>query len=149
MTQANPIPPQLSHLIQRDAAVRARVLEEAAQIADRFTCGGCGMDGKTGIAIRAMMQVPKEITVVRRDIPTPPAPAPDEAKWHYCGVPLPGRIEAAPNEAAIRAELVAALRVMVYETTHLSRREDDGSHWCKISSDALHKARAALAKAAT
>jgi hypothetical protein len=40
--------------------------------------------------------------------------------------------------------LVEALRRMVYETTSLSPLEDDGSHWCKISKDALAQARAAL-----
>jgi hypothetical protein len=38
-----------------------------------------------------------------------------------------------------------ALRQMIYETTHLSACESDGSHWCKISGEALAKARAAYA----
>ena len=42
------------------------------------------------------------------------------------------------------AKLKGALREMIYETTHLSPQEDDGSHWCKISKRALEKARAAL-----
>lgn len=37
-----------------------------------------------------------------------------------------------------------ALRVMIYETTHLSPMEPDGSHWCRITADALNTARAAL-----
>lgn len=41
--------------------------------------------------------------------------------------------------------LRGALRTMVYETTHLSPEEDDGSHWCSITADALQAARAALA----
>lgn len=41
-------------------------------------------------------------------------------------------------------DLEAALREMVYETTHLSPCEDDGSHKCKISAATLAKARAAL-----
>ena len=41
-------------------------------------------------------------------------------------------------------ELEGALREMVYETTHLSPQEDDGSHWAKISKAALSKARQAL-----
>lgn len=41
-------------------------------------------------------------------------------------------------------ELVQALGLMVYETTHLSPEESDGSHWCKISKEALDTARAAL-----
>lgn len=41
-------------------------------------------------------------------------------------------------------ELEGALREMVYETTHLSPQEDDGSHWAKISKAALLKARQAL-----
>lgn len=43
-------------------------------------------------------------------------------------------------------ELVQALGLMVYETTHLSPEESDGSHWCKISKEALEAARAALAR---
>jgi hypothetical protein len=41
--------------------------------------------------------------------------------------------------------LKAALRTMVYETTHLSPEKDDGSHWCSITADALQAARTALA----
>lgn len=40
------------------AAVRLDALEAAAQIADSFTCGACGMDGKAGAAIRALAAVP-------------------------------------------------------------------------------------------
>jgi hypothetical protein len=42
------------------------------------------------------------------------------------------------------AALVAALREMVYETTHLSPMRDDGSHACTISVAALAQSRAAL-----
>jgi hypothetical protein len=35
---------------------------------------------------------------------------------------------------------------MVYETTHLSPMEPDGSHWCKISAETLANARAALSQ---
>lgn len=35
-------------------AYRAQVIEEAAAIADQFKCGGCGMDGKSAEAIRAL-----------------------------------------------------------------------------------------------
>ena len=45
---------------------------------------------------------------------------------------------------ASAAELKAALREMIYETTHLSPQEEDGSHWCKISKHTLAKARAAV-----
>lgn len=41
-------------------------------------------------------------------------------------------------------ELEIALAEMIYETTHLSPREDDGSHVCKISQGALQRAREAL-----
>lgn len=52
------------------------------------------------------------------------------------------------NEAAREIErLRAALRSIVYETTHLSPAEDDGSHWCRISRETLAAARAALAPA--
>ena len=42
------------------------------------------------------------------------------------------------------AVLREALEDFIYQTTHLSAREDDGSHWCKIPADTLAKARAAL-----
>jgi len=42
--------------------------------------------------------------------------------------------------------LVDALREFIYETTHLSPLEDDGSHWCKISDDCLETARAFIAR---
>lgn len=35
---------------------RLATVEECARIADSFTCGGCGMDGKAGAAIRALAQ---------------------------------------------------------------------------------------------
>ncbi len=51
------------------------------------------------------------------------------------------------REAADEIErLKEALRTMVYETTHLSPMETDGSHWCKISAEALAQARATLSK---
>ena len=53
-------------------------------------------------------------------------------------------IAAAPTLAVQNAALSCALAEMIYETTHLSPMEDDGSHWAKISADALAKARAAL-----
>ena len=60
------------------------------------------------------------------------------------------RAEAAETERdALKAELaeaVDALQMFVYETTHLSPIEDDGSHWCKISADCLETARAFLAR---
>jgi hypothetical protein len=40
--------------------------------------------------------------------------------------------------------LRAALTSMVYETTHLSPRNDDGSHDCRISAATLAAAREAL-----
>jgi hypothetical protein len=44
-----------------------------------------------------------------------------------------------------REQVFEALRRMIYETTHMSPLEDDGSHKCRISKDALAGARAALA----
>lgn len=41
-------------------------------------------------------------------------------------------------------ELRAALSELVYEVTHLSPQEDDGSHRCRISKETLLKARLAL-----
>ena len=57
---------------------------------------------------------------------------------------------AEPSEAEILAHpkvrgLVEALREYVYETTHLSPEQRDGSHWCKISKECSTRARAALA----
>jgi hypothetical protein len=47
--------------------------------------------------------------------------------------------------ASIReARLEKALRNLVHEVTHLSPAEDDGSHWCRITAEALHNAREAL-----
>ena len=40
-----------------EAAWRAGV-EAAAKVADSFTCGGCGMDGKSSAAIRALQPPP-------------------------------------------------------------------------------------------
>ena len=48
---------------------------------------------------------------------------------------------------AISDAMVEALRQFIYETTHLSREEDDGSHRCIISKQTLEKGRAALAPA--
>lgn len=49
------------------------------------------------------------------------------------------------EEAADAIErLRAALSEMVYETTHLSAMQDDGSHWCRITKETLVQARAAL-----
>jgi predicted nucleic acid-binding Zn-ribbon protein len=45
---------------------------------------------------------------------------------------------------AENARLRAALRELIYETTHLSPQEDDGSHRCTITGETLRKARAAL-----
>jgi hypothetical protein len=46
-------------------------------------------------------------------------------------------------EAKVKV-LEEAPREMVYETTHLSPQEDDGSHWAKISAATLERARIAL-----
>jgi len=35
-------------------------IEEAAKVADGFTCGGCGMDGKCAAAIRALGALPND-----------------------------------------------------------------------------------------
>ena len=45
---------------------------------------------------------------------------------------------------AKNARLRAALRELIYETTHLSPQQDDGSHRCTITGETLRKARAAL-----
>lgn len=53
---------------------------------------------------------------------------------------------AAEWPSAPNVTLAPALARMVYETTSLSPMEDDGSHWCKISKEALDNARRALAQ---
>ena len=55
--------------------------------------------------------------------------------------------EAADTIIALRTEVEAlrgALRLFVYDTTHLSAMNDDGSHWACISACTLDEARAAL-----
>lgn len=42
--------------------------------------------------------------------------------------------------------LEGALGSLIYEITHLSPMEDDGSHRCKVSAGAMKEARAALAQ---
>lgn len=50
-----------------------------------------------------------------------------------------------PRDAA--PELYEALAAFVYEATHLSPQEDDGSHMARITGTVLASARAALSKA--
>ena len=79
---------------------------------------------------------------------------PEELTCEECGAAPIAYVRAGKKTAALVAELGAAraeiarlreaLRAMVYEITHLSPMGVDGSHWCKISADALDKARAAL-----
>jgi hypothetical protein len=54
------------------------------------------------------------------------------------------RSDIAQGMQAENARLRWALQRMVYETTHLSPQQDDGSHWCKISHGALAQAREVL-----
>lgn len=49
-----------------------------------------------------------------------------------------------PRSKRKAALLESALANMLYEVTHLSPQEDDGSHWCKISAEAVRLAREAL-----
>lgn len=51
------------------------------------------------------------------------------------------RENAALKEIVVQAE--KALQASIYEATHLSPVEDDGSHWCRISAGTLTKLRAA------
>lgn len=44
---------ELEKIAQR---VRAETIEECAKVADGFRCGGCGMDGKAGAAIRSLSE---------------------------------------------------------------------------------------------
>ena len=66
----------------------------------------------------------------------------DCVSCEYMTEPAADTIDALQAEVA---RLKAALRTMVYEATHLSQEEDDLSHWCKFTGDALQAARAALA----
>jgi hypothetical protein len=50
-------------------------------------------------------------------------------------------IQRSQRKAAL---LETALANLVYEVTHLSPRNDDGSHDCRISAEALQIAREAL-----
>jgi hypothetical protein len=52
----------------------------------------------------------------------------------------------ANDEALIRAELVATLKEFIYETTHMSPVEDNGSHKCSISKETLQRGRGILAR---
>jgi len=70
--------------------------------------------------------------------------------WDEQGVYEPEYVRAdiAATEAdALRAEikqLREAIATLIYETTHLSPEESNGSHWCSISKSALYAASAAL-----
>lgn len=48
---------QIGHLAAALAAERAKALEEAARIADGFTCRVCGMDGRVAAALRAASEL--------------------------------------------------------------------------------------------
>ncbi len=45
---------------------------------------------------------------------------------------------------ALMERMWQALAEIVYEATHLSQKEDDGSHWCRIHAEPLERARSAL-----
>ena len=70
---------------------------------------------------------------------------PEKTGTEYVRADLCAKSEAISltQDDRVRA-LIDALREFIYETTHLSPIEDDGSHWCKISADCLEKGRAAL-----
>lgn len=169
MTEPSPIPACLSHLTQRDAAVRVRAFEEAAKMEE------IRLHFLTAKRIRALIPTPPapapdeaprpmppngchgvlelcrnagyctrghnggcdagEVCPSENWQPAPPALAPDEARGphnacgagscdqpdrcaresecHYTKSPFYQPSRAAPDEAAIRAELVAALRDML------------------------------------
>lgn len=48
------------------------------------------------------------------------------------------------KQGDIIVQMSIALREMIYEATHLSPAEADGSHWCKISGETLRSARGAI-----
>lgn len=50
------------------------------------------------------------------------------------------------GEKPVGAGVETALRQFIYETTHLSPENDDGSHDCRISKGCLEAGRAALSK---
>lgn len=76
----------------------------------------------------------------------------DDCGWHVdqypwectCGLVYRQHLDRIEQLTAEVERLREALRVMIYETTHLSPMEPDGSHWCRITADALNTARAAL-----
>lgn len=51
---------ELKAALDRVEQERDEAYERAAMVADSFTCGGCGMDGKAGIAIRRLASGPEK-----------------------------------------------------------------------------------------
>lgn len=82
MTDRNPIPVCLSHLTQRDAAVRARALEEAVSSVDNLTIHieQTAWDAGFNTALNGVEDA------IHALVPTPPAPAPDEATSYQARV---------------------------------------------------------------
>ncbi len=66
-----------------------------------------------------------------------PTPCMKKYAWSECMA-----ASLAARDAEI-ARLREALGAMIYETTSLSPMEDDGSHWCRITKEALELVRAA------
>lgn len=63
----------------------------------------------------------------------------------WCDEPLVDRLcKATPRSQRKAALLETALANMLYEVTHLSPMNDDGSHQCRISAEAVRLAREAL-----
>jgi hypothetical protein len=59
------VPPSVRDEFYRDTeaallAEREAALEDAAKVADTFTCGLCGMDGKAAAVIRALLNQKEE-----------------------------------------------------------------------------------------
>lgn len=157
MTDRNPIPYCLSHLTQRDAAVRARALEDAARDIKALTIQSSFNDWDDGYNA-ALKTAASDVLSL---IPTPPAPAPDEAKSRVIGSVIDGTNAQAGvhqvtthetggvtdpipgvDEAAIRAELLAAARGYVDGWDDCENTSDD-----KLST-LLIVLRAAIARAA-
>jgi hypothetical protein len=105
MTDSNPIPACLSHLAQRDAAVRARALEDVRPITDIQVKAALGA---------VTNELPESIQYcLIRGLSAMGFAQPSIESWDIMRAALEAAISTppapAPDEAAIRAELVAAL----------------------------------------
>lgn len=127
-----------------------------------YSCSAVGPEVRTGYETypEASWRAEAAAEWNRRASPTPPTTEGrenghllwrlrhnDTAK-HLCGLAADeierlSALLSSPRVEDVR-RMREALKEMVYETTHLSSSEEDGSHICKISAQTLSQARAAL-----